>query len=112
MFPRWSGLHHFSNIMSMQFSDGSKFEDLSKVNTSSSPLMWLLIRYVQISIFVLHNLFEERTAGYLLLKLLRCYIEIDTYASFQVHTESTIADGQEQVSRFYKLLKVGFFFLS
>ena len=36
MFPRWNGLSHFSSgIMSMGFSDGSKFEDLSKVQLFS-----------------------------------------------------------------------------
>lgn len=65
----------------------------------------------QISVFILHHLFEEKTAGYLLLKLLRCYIEIDMYAGFQLHTDQTIQDGKWHVARFYKLLKVCFFFL-
>lgn len=30
-FPRWRGLTHFGNVMSMSFTDGSKYEDLSKV---------------------------------------------------------------------------------
>ena len=64
--------------------------------------------FVQISVFVLHNLFEGKTSGYLLLKVLRCYVEIDMYASFQVHTEHTIAAGQQQVTQFYLLLAVCF----
>lgn len=44
MFPRWNGLSHFSSgIMSMGFSDGSKFEDLSKVQLFSIFLLkWQL----------------------------------------------------------------------
>lgn len=61
----------------------------------------------QISVFILHHLFEEKTTGYLLLKVLRCYIEVDMYAGFQLHTNETIQAGKQQVARFYKLLKVG-----
>lgn len=62
---------------------------------------------IQISIFTLHYLFEERTSGHLLLKLLRCYIEIDLYAALEWHTEETIAAGQWQIARFCVLLGVG-----
>ena len=31
-FPRWRGLYHFTHgVMGVTFSDGSTFEDLSKV---------------------------------------------------------------------------------
>ena len=30
-FPRWRGLNHFSNVMSVLFSDASKLEDILKV---------------------------------------------------------------------------------
>jgi hypothetical protein len=62
--------------------------------------------FAQISIFVLHNSFEEKTPGYLLLKVLRCFVEVDMYASLQVHTDQTIAAGRNQVTRFYGLLTV------
>ena len=29
--PRWRDLNHFNQVMSISFSDASKFEDLSKV---------------------------------------------------------------------------------
>lgn len=44
--------------------------------------------------------------GYLLLKVLRCYVEVDTYAGFKVHTETTIAMGREKLAFFYKLIGV------
>lgn len=56
--------------------------------------------------FVLHNIFEEGTPGYLLLKALRSHIEVDIYASLQVHTEATIASGREKLAYFYKLMEV------
>jgi hypothetical protein len=29
--PRWSGLIHFQEVMNVSFTDGAKYEDLSKV---------------------------------------------------------------------------------
>ena len=37
-FPQWRGLVHFSSVMSVGFSDGSKYEDFSKVFLLSIPL--------------------------------------------------------------------------
>jgi hypothetical protein len=50
--------------------------------------------------------FEEETPGYLLLKALRSHIEVDIYASFEVHTEETIASGRERLAKFYELMGV------
>ena len=44
--------------------------------------------------------------GYLLLKALRCFIEVDIYASLEVHTEETIALGREKLVHFYELMNV------
>jgi hypothetical protein len=30
--PRWSGLNHFSAVMKVDFTDGRKYEDISKVS--------------------------------------------------------------------------------
>ena len=58
-----------------------------------------LIYSTKIIVFALHNIFtREKTArGYLLLKLMRSYLELDMYASLTVHTESTIRDGREEL---------------
>jgi hypothetical protein len=32
--PRWRGLKHFSAVMKIFFTDGGKFEDISKVDPS------------------------------------------------------------------------------
>lgn len=29
--PRWSGLIHFQEVMNVSFTDGTKYEDISKV---------------------------------------------------------------------------------
>ena len=51
-------------------------------------------------------MFKEGTPGYLLLKALRCYLEVDIYASLEVHTEETIASGREKLAHFYELITV------
>ena len=67
-----------------------------------------LIYLTKIIVFALHNIFtREKTArGYLLLKLMRSYLELDMYVSLTVHTESTIRDGREELLTFEKLLHV------
>lgn len=32
--PRWSGLNHFSAVMKVDFTDGRKYEDISKVSVN------------------------------------------------------------------------------
>lgn len=57
--------------------------------------------------FIMHNAFPEGGPEYFLLKALRCYVEINLYASLEVHTDQTIAMGREKVAQFYELMKVG-----
>jgi hypothetical protein len=56
--------------------------------------------------------FEEGTAGYLLIKALRCHIEVDIYASLEVHTEETIASGREKLTHFYESMSVSPLFIA
>jgi len=60
----------------------------------------------RISVFVLHSVFEEGTAEYLLLKALRCFVEVDIYAGLEVHTEKTIASGREKLTHFFECINV------
>ena len=106
-FPRWRGLRHFSNgAMAMTFSDGSTLEDLSKVFSWAAPYLETTDFCGQISILVLHNVFVEGTTEYLLLKALWCFIEVDIYASLEVHTKDTIMSGREKLTHFYELMNV------
>ncbi|KII83174.1 hypothetical protein PLICRDRAFT_58549 [Plicaturopsis crispa FD-325 SS-3] len=81
--PSWRGLNHFQQIMEISFTDGSKYEDISKI-----------------AVFALHNELADNPAGYQLLQGLRCYLEIDMYAALEVHTEETIAAGQQALDNF------------
>ncbi|KAH9828716.1 uncharacterized protein C8Q71DRAFT_799953 [Rhodofomes roseus] len=75
-FPVWRNLCHFKHVVNINFNDGSKFEDLSKITP-----------------YVVHNVIatEQGSEGYLLLGLLRKYLELDMYYSFTIQTEDTIA---------------------
>ena len=44
--------------------------------------------------------------GYALVKLIRKYVECNMFASFEVHTESTLHDFEVAISQFGTLLKV------
>ncbi|KIK25431.1 hypothetical protein PISMIDRAFT_9624 [Pisolithus microcarpus 441] len=78
MMPRWHTLNHFDKALSISYTDGQKFEDLSK-NTEKE--------------------------GYLLLCCLRAYIEFDLYTVLELHTTHMIAAGQEALSTFNALMQ-------
>ncbi|KAG2090296.1 hypothetical protein BD769DRAFT_1679723 [Suillus cothurnatus] len=72
-FPHWRNLNHFDQVISVSFSDGTKYEDISKL-----------------IVFAAHN----------------SYIELNMYASLQVHTEDTIRDGRNTLSKFAELMDI------
>jgi hypothetical protein len=59
-------------------------------------------------LYAAHNVLmgTEDKAGYALLKCIASYLHIDMYVSLDVHTESTIAAGEEEVLVFQKCLEV------
>ena len=104
--PRWRGLNHFAKYLSVEFSDGSKWEDMSKVCHSkpSNTITFLLLR--QICVLVLRNYLgkDEKTRG--ILRCARAYVELDMLASFNVHTDTTISMGRTLALKFSKLANV------
>ncbi|KAK0471900.1 hypothetical protein IW261DRAFT_1571358 [Armillaria novae-zelandiae] len=82
-FPRWKDLYHFAQgFIHVTYTDGLKFEMLSKQ-----------------LIFIAHNILtkERDPIGYLLLRVLRVYMELDMYASFSLHTSSSLQAGQARL---------------
>ncbi|PPQ82862.1 hypothetical protein CVT24_008300 [Panaeolus cyanescens] len=76
--PRWQGLYHPTKVVTVEFSDAKKFEDL-----------------MRLLLFVAHNvMYDNGGEGSCLLELLRAYQWLDFYASLDVHTEKTIALGE------------------
>ncbi|KAH9844247.1 uncharacterized protein C8Q71DRAFT_826723 [Rhodofomes roseus] len=89
-FPIWRGLTHFKQVVNINFNDGHKFQDLSKIIP-----------------YVVHNVIatELGSQGHLLLCLLRKYLELDMYFSFRVQTEDTIAAIRTKLLEFSQCLK-------
>lgn len=108
--PRWRNLNHFSAVVEVHFADGTKFEDISKVwqirliFTCSAPLK----RQFQLIIYATHNIFDNDTssAGYVLLRCIRAYLEHDMFLALELHTERTLEQGRATLPRFEKLIKV------
>ncbi|KAG2093553.1 hypothetical protein BD769DRAFT_1615706 [Suillus cothurnatus] len=90
-FPRWRNLNHFDQVVSVSFSDGTKYEDISKL-----------------IVFAAHNVFQRDVDPhvYLLLRCIRSYVELNMYASLEVHTEDTIRDGRNTLSKFAELMDI------
>ncbi|EDR03927.1 uncharacterized protein LACBIDRAFT_306610 [Laccaria bicolor S238N-H82] len=103
--PPWSGLNHFNSIIKTgEFSDGSKYENMSKVNGFESHFLKNKFNREKILIFSIHNIFTKDGCprGYQLLKLMCSYLELDMYASLTVHTETTIQNGRKELLVFEK----------
>ncbi|KAK0184967.1 hypothetical protein F5146DRAFT_1125354 [Armillaria mellea] len=82
LFPHWRNLYHFeSGFMVVHFADGGKYEDLSKH-----------------IIFVTHNILTKDNDEH-------SYIELCTYAGFNLHTEKSIQAIQEELLQFSVLIK-------
>ncbi|KAG2063088.1 hypothetical protein BDR04DRAFT_1131147 [Suillus decipiens] len=73
--PRWRNINHFNHVMDISFSDGSKYEDISKVRSTHALL-------------------------YLLLRCIREYVNINMYATLEVRTSETIAAGCQAIKEF------------
>ncbi|KAG1748380.1 uncharacterized protein EDB91DRAFT_1235712 [Suillus paluster] len=88
-FPRWQNLNHFDQVVSVSFSDGTKYKDISKL-----------------IVFAVHNVFKHDLdpQAYLLLRCLQSYVEFNTCASLEVHTKDTIKDGRNALSELTELM--------
>ncbi|KAH0834916.1 hypothetical protein J3R83DRAFT_10591 [Lanmaoa asiatica] len=84
-FPQWRTLEHFSQVMDISFTDGSKHKDISKL-----------------LLFATHPLIDEQRhpIAYQLLKSIQAFIDLDGYTALQVHTEETIATGRDTLRVF------------
>ena len=110
--PPWRGLNHFTTYISVEFTDGSKWEDISKVRHDQhfNACYPKNISSHQICVPVMRNTLGSDENGYHLLCAVRAYVELDVLASFEVHTTETIKHGRAMVERFVKLANVSHLF--
>ncbi|KAI0271244.1 hypothetical protein BC834DRAFT_818216 [Gloeopeniophorella convolvens] len=84
MAPSWSGLTHFKDAITLSFSDGKSFEDLSKV-----------------VVFVSHNVIKQTDPeAWTLLRAIQSFSILDLYLSFEMHTDDTIDEGRQEIQTF------------
>ena len=93
--------------MSLNFSDGSKWEDISKVIVREPTSLYVTHPPRQICVPVIRNvLIESGDRGTILLRCICTYVELDPLASFTVHTDETILFGRELADLFFELIHV------
>ncbi|KAG2056809.1 hypothetical protein BDR06DRAFT_988418 [Suillus hirtellus] len=90
-FPCWRNLKHLAHVMSISFADGSVYEDISKM-----------------VVYAAHAILTEDDSplGYLLLRCIRHFLEVDAYVALVVHTTETISAGQHAVQAFSTYLQL------
>ncbi|KAG1893170.1 uncharacterized protein F5891DRAFT_1196801 [Suillus fuscotomentosus] len=91
--PRWPNLTHFKAVMLVNFNDGSFHEDISK-------LVLFTVQDVLLK--------SKSKIGYLLLRCIHYYLELNIYASFKVHTKETIVAGRATLVKFSELMDISF----
>ncbi|KAI0674805.1 hypothetical protein C8Q78DRAFT_502219 [Trametes maxima] len=89
-FPRWSGYSHFpSGVMTMDYTDGTKMFHIA---------LTLL--------FVAHHIITPTSdpSGYILLCVIRAFIDFDMHVGFELHDDKKIENGEAFQSKYSKLL--------
>ncbi|KAM6499899.1 hypothetical protein JOM56_005407 [Amanita muscaria] len=96
--PPWRGLNRFRDVLGLHFSDATKFEDILKPTDAER---------LQMIVFMSHNVLEQGASpnGYLLLRCVRSYTFLDTYASMEVHTEETLSAIESELLVFADLIQ-------
>ncbi|KAG1836025.1 hypothetical protein F4604DRAFT_1943802 [Suillus subluteus] len=89
-FPQWLNLNHFKSVINISFTDGNKFQDLSKQTLYASL-----------------NILTPRASpeGYQLLQVISSYLQLDSWIGLDVHTESTLAEIEAKLLVFDTELK-------
>lgn len=69
---------------------------------------FLRLIILQIIIYGAYNILTEENSeeGYLVLRIIWSYLELDMYASLTIHTEVTLSAGREELLRYSDLIRV------
>ncbi|KAJ7058844.1 hypothetical protein C8F01DRAFT_1085338 [Mycena amicta] len=88
LLPHWQDLNHFDSVTTVSFNDGTKHDDIT--------CMWILAS---------HNVLTSKEDT-LLLRCIRTYQELYMYASKDMHTSETLAEGETKLQEFGDNLQV------
>ncbi|OJT12638.1 hypothetical protein TRAPUB_10879 [Trametes pubescens] len=83
--PRWPNLNHFTAVVAVNFTDGTKYEDMSKVIVPASYMV--MKKY-------------GSTRGMMLLKCIRRYMVLDMLAGLEVQVKETLQMYATELTRF------------
>ncbi|KAG2091483.1 uncharacterized protein F5147DRAFT_822988 [Suillus discolor] len=75
-FPRWRHLTHFESVINITFTDGNKYQDLSK--QTLYPALNILMH-------------RASPVGHQLLRVISSYLQLDSWIGLDLHTERTLA---------------------
>jgi hypothetical protein len=100
-------LNHFKSVINISFTDGNKFQDLSKVRFFTHFAHVSLITVKQ-TLYAGLNILTPRASpeGYQLLRVISSYLQLDSWIGLDVHTESTLAEIEAELLVFDTELKV------
>ncbi|KAH9911521.1 uncharacterized protein BXZ73DRAFT_56902, partial [Epithele typhae] len=91
--PRWRGLNHFDEVTTVSFTDGSKYEDMSKVVIVPASYAAFRSKHLRLS------------RGFIILKCIRLYNILDIYAGLECHTEETLEAFKLTLVLFYEAIQ-------
>ncbi|TEB26008.1 hypothetical protein FA13DRAFT_1636737, partial [Coprinellus micaceus] len=89
-FPRWQNLTHFHTILTDNaYQDSNKWEDMARV-----------------LLYTAHGVFpqSDKTA-HQLLRLLRCFLNLNAYSSFERHSDTTLESIRNELRSFFAEVK-------
>lgn len=100
--PRWPNLNHFSRVTNVRFTDATKYEDISKVSIVRPLIDCSTAQTLQIIVPAAQSVLTRDACeeGHQLLILIRKWVELDMYLSFEVQTEKTIAAFEETLQEY------------
>ncbi|KAH9848281.1 hypothetical protein C2E23DRAFT_739970 [Lenzites betulinus] len=85
LIPRWKDMNHFSEVCSVNFTDGTKYEDISKV------LVYASYKVLRPGVTL---------RGHLLLKCIHQYVILDMLAGLELQTESSLRRYARELVKF------------
>ncbi|KAH6902842.1 hypothetical protein BKA70DRAFT_1111973 [Coprinopsis sp. MPI-PUGE-AT-0042] len=104
--PRWSGLKTFSTLHALgEFSDARTFEDLSKVCLIHSRRKWQVLLFASHDVFAPPRNDHRKSEPYILLRLIRAYLELDMFASLRNPSESLTQKHEKAILKFGEILE-------
>ncbi|OCH90273.1 hypothetical protein OBBRIDRAFT_703411, partial [Obba rivulosa] len=90
--PMWRNLTHWKQIMNIDFSDSTKFDDISRI-----------ILFVTQDIALAYA--EKFPRLYELLKCIRAYINMKRYAALEVHTTETLDALEATINKYAHMIQ-------